>query len=129
AGVREGKRRGTVNGPPSSCRGDCLVPAQANVLIELRLASRCNIKRRTMSLLGQKRTLAVQNAMSAMGQKPTYALKQAMSALHPIATAKAKFRKRQCPLYPRKRTCAVHAPMSALGQERTLAICLVAPLL
>jgi len=31
------------------------VPAQANVLIELRLASRCNIKRRTMSLLGHLR--------------------------------------------------------------------------
>jgi hypothetical protein len=42
--------------------------------------------------------------MSALGQKPTYALQQAMSALHPISTAKAKFRKRPCPLYPRKRT-------------------------
>src|SRR5262245_27476206 len=31
--------------------------------------------------------------MSALGQKQTYALQQAMSALHPIATAKAKFRK------------------------------------
>jgi len=30
--------------------------------------------------------------MSALGQKRTYALQQAMSALHPIATAKAKFR-------------------------------------
>jgi len=34
--------------------------------------------------------------MSALGQKPTYALQQAMSALHPIATAKADFRKRSC---------------------------------
>ena len=31
--------------------------------------------------------------MSALGQKQTYALQQGMSALHPIATAKAKFRK------------------------------------
>src|SRR5262249_31778707 len=46
--------------------------------------------------------------MSALGQKPTYALQQAMSALHPIATAKANFRKGPCPLYPQKRTCAVH---------------------
>src|SRR5262249_54824505 len=42
--------------------------------------------------------------MSALGQKPTYALQQAMSALHPIATAKANFRKGPCPLYPQKRT-------------------------
>src|SRR5262245_38975110 len=40
--------------------------------------------------------------MSALGQKQTYALQQAMSALHPIATAKAKFRKRPCLLYPPK---------------------------
>ena len=40
--------------------------------------------------------------MSALGQKPTYALQQAMSALHPIATAKANFRKGPCPLYPPK---------------------------
>jgi len=54
--------------------------------------------------------------MSALGQKQTYALQQAMSALHPIATAKAKFRKKSCLLYPRKRTCAVQLRMSALGQ-------------
>jgi hypothetical protein len=52
--------------------------------------------------------------MSALGQKRTYALQQAMSALHPIATAKAKFRDRPCPLYPQKRTCELG--MSALGQ-------------
>jgi hypothetical protein len=45
--------------------------------------------------------------------------KQAMSALHPITTAKAKFRNRPCPLYPRKRTCAVQLGMSAMGQKRT----------
>src|SRR5215813_11689037 len=55
-------------------------------------------------------------AMSALGQKPTYALQQAMSALHPIATAKANFRKGPCLLYPRKRTCAVQQRMSALGR-------------
>src|SRR5215468_2351698 len=60
--------------------------------------------------------------MSALGQKPTYALQQSMSALHPIATAKAKFRKRPCLLYPRKRTCAVQRLMSALGQKRTLLV-------
>src|SRR5262249_54311967 len=57
--------------------------------------------------------------MSALGQKPTYALQQAMSALHPIATAKANFRKGPCPLYPQKRTCAVQQRMSALGHKRT----------
>ena len=62
---------GTVNGPPSSCRGDCIVPAQANVLIELRLASRCNMKRRTMSALGQKQTCALQEPMSALPPKAT----------------------------------------------------------
>ena len=36
------KTEGAPNGPPCSCRGDCIVPAQANVLIELILASRCN---------------------------------------------------------------------------------------
>jgi hypothetical protein len=46
--------------------------------------------------------------MSALGHKRTYAVQNGMSALHPIATAKADFRKRPCPLYPRKRTCAVH---------------------
>ena len=66
AGVREGKRRGTVKGPPSSCRGDCIVPAQANVLIELRLASRCNIKRQPMSALGLKQTRRGQIVMSAL---------------------------------------------------------------
>src|SRR5262249_58349307 len=55
---------------------------------------------------------------SALGQKPTYALQQAMSALHPIATAKANFRKGPCPLYPRKRTCPVQLGMSAMGQKR-----------
>jgi hypothetical protein len=45
-----------------------------------------------------------------------------MSALHPIATAKAKFRKRQCLLYPQKRTCAVQEAMSAKGQKRTWSI-------
>src|SRR5262249_21656149 len=54
--------------------------------------------------------------MSALGQKQTCALQNVMSALHPIATAKAKFRKRPCLLYPRKRTCAVQLVMSALGQ-------------
>jgi hypothetical protein len=39
-------------------------------------------------------------AMSALGQKQTYALQQAMSALHPIATAKADFRKTSCLIYP-----------------------------
>jgi hypothetical protein len=34
--------------------------------------------------------------MSALGHKQTFALQQAMSALHPIATAKADFRKRPC---------------------------------
>src|SRR5262245_47524424 len=58
--------------------------------------------------------------MSALGQKRTCAAQTGMSALHPIATAKAKFRKRPCPLYPQKRTCAVHSLMSALGQKRTL---------
>src|SRR5262245_1043348 len=38
--------------------------------------------------------------MSALGHNQTYALQQAMSALHPIATAKATFRKRPCLLYP-----------------------------
>jgi hypothetical protein len=37
-------------------------------LIELRLASRYNIKRRTMSALGQKPTCALQNLMSAYTQ-------------------------------------------------------------
>ncbi len=60
--------------------------------------------------------------MSALGQKPTYALQQAMSALHPIATAKAKFRKRPCLLYPRKRTCAAQEAMSALGQRFPISI-------
>jgi hypothetical protein len=63
--------------------------------------------------------------MSALGQKQTYALQQLMSALHPIATAKAKFRKRPCLLYPQKRTCAVHLPMSAMGQKRTSDNCRV----
>jgi hypothetical protein len=49
-------------------------------LIELRLASRCNIKRRTMSLLGHKQTYAVQKGM--------------------LATAKADIRDRPCLLYP-----------------------------
>src|SRR5262249_22569817 len=40
--------------------------------------------------------------MSALGQKPTYALQQAMSALHPIATAKANFRKGPCAALPPK---------------------------
>ena len=61
---------------------------------------------------GRGRTLVV----SALGQKQTCALQNVMSALHPIATAKAKFRKRPCPLYTRKRTCAVQLEMSALGQ-------------
>jgi hypothetical protein len=61
-------------------------------------------------------SLICQWMMSALGQKQTYALQQAMSALHPIATAKAKFRKRPFLLYPRKRTCAVQLGMSALGQ-------------
>ena len=54
--------------------------------------------------------------MSALGQKQTYAVHQPMSALHPIATAKATFRKRPCPLYTQKRTCAVQEAMSAEGQ-------------
>src|SRR5262249_50662079 len=56
---------------------------------------------------------------SALGQKQTFALQQPMSALHPIATAKANFRKGPCPLYLQKRTCAVHEPMSALGHKPT----------
>jgi len=40
--------------------------------------------------------------MSALGQKPTYALQQVMSALHPIATAKAKFRKMAMSALPPK---------------------------
>ena len=52
-----------------------------------------------------------------MGHKRTYAPQNVMSALHPIATAKAKFRKRPCLLYPRKRACAVQRGMSALGQK------------
>src|SRR5262245_45447913 len=54
--------------------------------------------------------------MSAMGHKQTFAVRRAMSALHPIATAKANFRKNSCLLCPRKRTCAVQLEMSALGQ-------------
>ena len=42
-------------------------------------------------------------------EKQTCAAQKSMSALHPIATAKAKFRK----------TCAVQLAMSALGQKRT----------
>src|SRR4030095_10435685 len=42
--------------------------------------------------------------MSALGQKQTFAPQKAMSALHPITTAKAKFRKRPCLLYPQERT-------------------------
>src|SRR5262245_41004956 len=59
--------------------------------------------------------------MSALGQKQTCALQNVMSALHPIATAKAKFRESSCLLYPRKRKCAVQLGMSALGQKRTSA--------
>src|SRR5262245_1710586 len=40
--------------------------------------------------------------MSALGQKSTYALQQVMSALHPIATAKAKFRKMAMSALPPK---------------------------
>src|SRR6516165_8980808 len=60
--------------------------------------------------------------MSVLGQKRTCALQDVMAALHPIATAKAKFRNRPCPLYPRKRTYAVQLGMSALGQKRTHAV-------
>src|SRR5215472_12679678 len=60
--------------------------------------------------------------MSALDQKQTCALQNVMSALHPIATAKAKFRKRPCLLYPLKRTCAVQKLMSAKGQKRTHAL-------
>src|SRR5215467_501815 len=66
-----------------------------------------------------RRSRATDDLMPALGQKQTCAAHKVMSALHPIATAKAKFRKRPCLLYPRKRTCAVHATMSALGQKRT----------
>src|SRR5262245_60220672 len=59
--------------------------------------------------------------MSALGQKQAYALQQAMSALHPIVTAKAKFRERPCPLCPQERTCAWQLRMSALGHKRTSA--------
>jgi len=37
--------------------------------------------------------LAKRAAMSALGQKRTCAVQNVMSALHPIATAKAKFRR------------------------------------
>jgi hypothetical protein len=46
-----------------------MVPAQANVLIELRLASRCNIKRQPMSALGQKQTSGWRSLMSALPPK------------------------------------------------------------
>src|SRR5262245_18227323 len=59
-------------------------------------------------------------AMSALGQKQTYAPQKAMSALHPIATAKANFRKGPCPLYPRKRTCAVQTGMHLPSVSRTV---------
>ena len=70
AGVREGKRRGTVNGPPSSCRGDCIVPAQANVLIELRLASGCNIN------AGQCRCWVMSGHWHLSGSCPLYPQKR-----------------------------------------------------
>src|SRR5262245_15987633 len=57
-------------------------------------------------------------SMSALGQKQTCATQNVMSALHPIATAKAKFRKRPCLLCPQKRTWAVQQWMSAMGQKR-----------
>ena len=60
--------------------------------------------------------------MSALGQKQTCAVQNIMSALHPIAIAKAKFRKGPCLLYPQKRTCALQRVMSALGQKRTHAL-------
>src|SRR5262245_39387041 len=52
--------------------------------------------------MGQLRRSAVpaKGLMSALGHKRTYAVQKAMSALHPIATAKAKFRKKPCLLYP-----------------------------
>ena len=42
-------------GHPPAAEETASYSAQANVLIELRLALRCNIKRRTMSLLGHSR--------------------------------------------------------------------------
>src|SRR5262245_16544001 len=64
--------------------------------------------------------------MSALGHKQTCALQSVMSALHPIATAKAKFRKRPCPLYPRKRTLAgVNQLLSANGGLPLLAGCTI----
>ena len=53
-----------------------------------------------MSALGHKRDIPSGSSCVRFTQKRTYALQQAMSALHPIATAKAKFRKSPCPLYP-----------------------------
>ena len=73
------------------------------------LTSKC--KRRTAwqrLVTADETALLTVRRMSALGQKQTYAVHKAMSALHPIATAKADFRKTSCLLYPRKRTCTVH---------------------
>ena len=51
-----------------------------------------------------KKAEGLARRMSALGQKQTCAVQKGMSALHPMATAKAKFRNRPCLLYPRKRT-------------------------
>src|SRR5499427_3686509 len=66
--------------------------------------------------------------MSVLGHKRTYAVQKVMSALPRIATAKADSRKRSCLLYSQKRTCAVQTPMSALGQKPTCAVQLGCPL-
>src|SRR5215471_14122975 len=71
AGVREGKRRGTVNGHPPAAEETASYRLKQMFLIELRLASRRNIKRPPMSALGQKQTSAYVRVMSALPRKRT----------------------------------------------------------